>query len=743
MIYPALLFADFLHTNTMSNTPIKRDWSSLADRFAQDSPVADPPAGGSSTQGGKDGLSKSMSGLMLGKSVCILPTPSASKLLCCASVGTSGNIFCFNETHKCNVESHSKQRSSKEGVDTFRAGIYVRKVSSTNPDSVQVYGAPIGDITLLQNHETAILACIEQKPSQWNSLFNDWARSSDQLEHESLRNLKAKARAQQTPAKRAVTTLSVDKFVSEEDDTFDIVFSDSVKEGFAGFGSILSSEFSTSLQLAFSNMQLYDTLLSLASRTSSTRAAMEQVVMELSMDRTWNEESIRAVAERLTDLELSRGDPMDDEAVGATVWGSIQSLGTRLSKAVQTSDNLAQQVRAHDDELHDTFSGLQNFITTADSKSKHFSNRLDQLESDNSGNHGLDYYEIMEKVESMSEEIVELKRERNEDRARIDSLETKSSNGLTSFQLGGTYTARDPGDVKSYLCSITAEDCDFGGFCDVYNVLIRVQSKIDGAGEVGDYLKRKKDAKSVELSENEAIVIYSFLDEAPPLFGGDKSEKSDIHSLPSYVKWRNKGKQSGLGYELQYKLKGVEREVKQLIQLSFKEFPELALLARSVLSSSLEFIHKLVEWVDSTYEVLVEGGNTSQDVWSLITKVSRALFEEGMAPHRTTPTGTKFTSRGQQSSVLLWGVLRTHLATETMLEGDLRDHPVVTGNYAKWLVNNSGKKDALVIKREVDKLSTKLARLEEEMATKRALTAVEKTAEAAKKVADKALAKAS
>ena len=238
-------------------------------------------------------------------------------------------------------------------------------------------------------------------------------------------------------------------------------------------------------------------------------------------------------------------------------------------------------------------------------------------------------------------------------------------------------------------------------------------------------------------------MLYSFLDEAPLIFGGDKSEKTDIQSLPTYGKWRNKAKQSGLGYEVQTKMKSVEREIKELISLSFKRHRELSLLAKSVLAMSLEFINKLVEWVDSTYEVLIEGGNSTYDVWNLITKVARALFEEGMAPFRTTPVGTKYSSREEQSSVLLWGILRTHVVTERMMEGDLRDHPVVTGNYAKWLVNNSGKKDALLIKREVEKLTTKLAKVEEESASKRALSAVEKIAEAAKKVADKALAKAS
>ena len=42
---------------------------------------------------------------------------------------------------------------------------------------------------------------------------------------------------------------------------------------------------------------------------------------------------------------------------------------------------------------------------------------------------------------------------------------------------------------------------------------------------------------------------------------------------------------------------------------------------------------------------------------------------------------------------MLWRVIHTHIATERMLTKDICDHHIVTGNYAKWLVNNSGKKN--------------------------------------------------
>ena len=139
--------------------------------------------------------------------------------------------------------------------------------------------------------------------------------------------------------------------------------------------------------------------------------------------------------------------------------------------------------------------------------------------------------------------------------------------------------------------------------------------------------------------------------------------------------------------------------------------------------------------------MLVDGGNDQSNVWHLMAKAIQALFEEGLGPSRTTPLGTTFVTPVERSAFMLWGVIKTHVATERMLAKDLRDHHIVTGSYAKWLVNHSGKKDAVALKKQVDKLSNSLDGLRYASATKKALTAVEKVAEAAKKTVDKALNK--
>ena len=119
----------------------------------------------------------------------------------------------------------------------------------------------------------------------------------------------------------------------------------------------------------------------------------------------------------------------------------------------------------------------------------------------------------------------------------------------------------------------------------------------------------------------------------------------------------------------------------------------------------------------------------------------RAFFDEGFGPKRVTPTGSTFSSREEKTAVVLWGVLRTHITAESMLRRDLRDHPIVTGNYAKWLVNHSGKKDAKEIQKEVDKVVKSIATMKESMVTKKQLAAIESKAETTKKTADKALNK--
>ena len=77
----------------------------------------------------------------------------------------------------------------------------------------------------------------------------------------------------------------------------------------------------------------------------------------------------------------------------------------------------------------------------------------------------------------------------------------------------------------------------------------------------------------------------------------------------------------------------------------------------------------------------------------------------------------------------------------------LRDHPIVVGSYAKWLVSNSGRKEAILAQKEVTKVQSSLTTLRSSLQSdidkcKSTCGDLRSKVETVKKTADKALAKA-
>ena len=57
-------------------------------------------------------------------------------------------------------------------------------------------------------------------------------------------------------------------------------------------------------------------------------------------------------------------------------------------------------------------------------------------------------------------------------------------------------------------------------------------------------------------------------------------------------------------------------------------------MATKMLDVSISFIGRFIQWVDDTQSVLVAGGNQTSDVWWILTRVMRAIFEDYFAPAR-------------------------------------------------------------------------------------------------------------
>ena len=167
---------------------------------------------------------------------------------------------------------------------------------------------------------------------------------------------------------------------------------------------------------------------------------------------------------------------------------------------------------------------------------------------------------------------------------------------------------------------------------------------------------------------------------------------------------------------------------------------DLAIMATKMLDVSISFIGWFIQWVDDTQSVLVAaGGNQTSDVWWIMTRVMSAIFEDYFAPAHATPTCTRY--RGH-NCVILWGTIKTHVAAVSINERGIKDHPIVVGAYAQWLVRHSGRREAGEALKEAAKAIAIAAELKVSIGSQKGLLAELKTrVEAVKKVADKALAK--
>ena len=91
---------------------------------------------------------------------------------------------------------------------------------------------------------------------------------------------------------------------------------------------------------------------------------------------------------------------------------------------------------------------------------------------------------------------------------------------------------------------------------------------------------------------------------------------------------------------------------------------------------------------------------------------------------------------------MLWGVIKSHLAATAMLKKGVKDHPIVVGAYAQWLVSNSGCYKALEAQVMVKSLSPKVDSMAATVKdTASSLSDVKSTVTLVKKTADSVMNK--
>ena len=178
----------------------------------------------------------------------------------------------------------------------------------------------------------------------------------------------------------------------------------------------------------------------------------------------------------------------------------------------------------------------------------------------------------------------------------------------------------------------------------------------------------------------------------------------------------------------------------EAIRHHYSQYPDLSILDTIFITTYTNFLTQIISWVDYTHYFQVAQGNTYSEAWVLITQVIRDFFEELIYFFRSTPTGANFRYWREKTSVNFRRVFRTHIPTAKISEGQLKDDTIVNVYYSKWLVNHSGRKDALHAQVAVEKLVKEVKTLKWYMISQNDLWSVIYLSDDAKRVADKALA---
>ena len=686
---------------------------SVADLSTRFSNVTLSPVGGG-------GNSQAPVRLTSGESVFVVHAPidmTSNTTLCGVSFGNQGKR-CFRTG--CAVQSHVESRR----LPGFHVdeGIYVR----TGPGKDVVYEDPVGELSLLANHQSEILTVDDCTPALWNTRFNTWRNSDGPAEAKLVFDTVKKAKAMQTPKKRAdsadgnvqlklLRDLSATEILENGDlpshlEAYERVWVGSAKS----LGEPLDSNFSLGDKL------LADSLL-----TNSIMEATLAFKDEQKKDRTWTEQVVDETALRITDVEKILGDPSGDSA---TVWSAISTITSGVDSVSAAVENSVAKVAAMESELEQMLVGLQDFRTAVASRVTALESSQRTVPADLDG-----------KIKSLEEDKENLQ-------LRLDTLEARLDVDNAKILIGET-VLRSPLDLRGYCLEAGLPDgINFGGFVDVYTLFLRIQSRRDSVS-LDKMIKTMKDVKSLDLTVAEAVVVYSHSSLVPPIFGTvvEGHASTSLSKLPNYKAWRNRSEMTGLAYTIEKSLSQVHKEISSIISQTIQgsRASELKNLATTMVLNSQSFVTSLIRWVDETHEHLVDGGSPPEAVWLIITRVLKEIFEEYLAPARSTGTDAGFSDKSHEASVMIWGAAKTDIAACKMADKGIRNHPVVVGAYAQWMVGNSGLKEADAAKKEAAKACKAVTDFKVLLADQaKALSEAKSKIETVKKVADKAHQKA-
>ena len=162
----------------------------------------------------------------------------------------------------------------------------------------------------------------------------------------------------------------------------------------------------------------------------------------------------------------------------------------------------------------------------------------------------------------------------------------------------------------------------------------------------------------------------------------------------------------------------------------------------TILGQAVSFFKKIIFWTDATYRSLTINHTPEDQAWWIVTKVWKAIFEDFLGPTRIVASGADLEGVDLMARHV-WPTLQTHILCKELEVKEIKNHHIVHGVYAEWLVAHSGRREADLASKEASKANSLVSELKALVKKlEDQVEAAKKTSSAAKQVADRALAAA-
>lgn len=330
--------------------------------------------------------------------------------------------------------------------------------------------------------------------------------------------------------------------------------------------------------------------------------------------------------------------------------------------------------------------------------------------------------------------------------SKVHSLESSEKDG--TFVIGAEVISSWK-DIHAKIEQINGITVSHGAFTDAITILEELQRALkDSSPSYEDFAKHRNELDKAQLTEEENAREKSVQHATPipEIFGrsGNRNKKtvkgkSELAGVTSYLEFRNKTEESGVAYELNKHITDSSNARRYAIESCYgeQELVFFKTLSTEVLQKSEDFLRKLVAWVDVTFDTLVNRGQSEEDVWHLISKVLRAIFEDLHRSRKLVTLQLRSGHTVRAAQVIYTALICTKIC-DTYTKMEFKNHPSVTGTSNNWLIANSGRKEAQAALKKAEALEVKHKDLLEKYSSiEKELGNAKKDAAAAKSLADK------